>query len=127
VDEPEVPEPAVLAPLRERMRSALPAAMKARDAVAVAALRATLGAVDNAEAVQRPAGAQRGLAIERSPVGVGAAEAERRVLTEADVVGIVRDAIAEREDAARGYDEAGRPDRAQRLRDEAQVLSAFLS
>jgi len=80
---------------RERMRAALPVAMKARDAVAVAALRATLGAIDNAEAVERPAGAERGQAIEQSAVGVGAAE-------------------------------AGRPDRAQRLRAEARVLSAYL-
>lgn len=112
--------------LRERMRSALPVAMKARDAVAVAALRDTLGAIDNAEAVQPPAGTQRGLAIEQSPAGVGAAEVDRRVLTDAEVAGIVRDAVAEREDAARGYDEAGRPDRAQRLRAEARVLSAYL-
>ena len=52
-----------MAGTRERMRAALPVAMKARDAVAV---------------------------------------------------------------AARGYDEAGRPDRAQRLRAEAEVLSAYL-
>ena len=115
-----------MAGTRERMRAALPVAMKARDAVAVAALRATLGAIDNAEAVERPAGAERGQAIEQSAVGVGAAEADRRVLTDADVAGIVRDAVAEREDAARGYDEAGRPDRAQRLRAEAEVLSAYL-
>jgi len=45
--------------------------------------------------VERPAGAERGQAIEQSAVGVGAAE-------------------------------AGRPDRAQRLRAEARVLSAYL-
>ena len=84
-----------MAGTRERMRAALPVAMKARDAVAVAALRATLGAIDNAEAVERPVGAERGQAIEQSAVGVGAAE-------------------------------AGRPDRAQRLRAEARVLSAYL-
>ena len=108
------------------MRAALPVAMKARDTVAVAALRATLGAIDNAEAVERPAGAERGQAIEQSALGAGAAEADRRVLTDADVAGIVRHAVAEREDAARGYDEAGRPDRARRLRAEAEVLSAYL-
>lgn len=36
--------------LRERLRGALPAAIKARDAAAVAALRSALAAVDNAEA-----------------------------------------------------------------------------
>src|SRR5207244_144371 len=38
-------------PLRLRLRQALTAAMKARDAVALSALRSTLGAIDNAEAV----------------------------------------------------------------------------
>src|SRR5256885_6974081 len=70
-------------PLRQRLRDALPAAMKARDRVAVAALRATLGAIDNAEAVDRAPSGDHGLAIERSPVGVGAAEVERRGLARA--------------------------------------------
>ena len=37
--------------LRLRMRQALPEAMRARDKAAVSALRAALGALDNAEAV----------------------------------------------------------------------------
>jgi uncharacterized protein len=40
--------------LRDRLRRALPAAMKARDAPAVAALRSALAAIDNAEAVDSP-------------------------------------------------------------------------
>ena len=38
------------ASVRERLRAALPPALKARDAVAVAALRSALAAIDNAEA-----------------------------------------------------------------------------
>jgi uncharacterized protein YqeY len=37
--------------VRDRLRAALPAALKARDSVAVAALRSALAAIDNAEAV----------------------------------------------------------------------------
>jgi uncharacterized protein YqeY len=98
-------------PVRERLRAGLTVAMKARDRMAVAALRATLGAIDNAEAVTSPSMVDRGFAIEQSSVGVGAAEVARRVLTEEDVAGIVRDSIAEREEAAAGYDRAGRPSR----------------
>ena len=45
-------------PLRSRLRAALTAAMKARDTVAVTALRTTLAAIDNAGAVATVAAAQ---------------------------------------------------------------------
>jgi uncharacterized protein YqeY len=111
-------------PLRQRLRDALPAAMKARDRTAVNALRATLAAIENAEATAPTT--DRGMAIESSPVGVGAAEAERRVLTEEQVERIVRAEMAEREAAARGYDQAGHPDRAEQLRTEITVLDRHL-
>jgi uncharacterized protein len=114
-------------PLRQRLREALPAAMKARDRVALAALRSTLAAIDNAEAVDRAPDVDRRLGIEQIPVGVGAAEVERRVLTQAQVEQIVRAEVAERAAAARDYDHAGRPERAERLRAEVSVLSAHLS
>jgi uncharacterized protein len=114
-------------PLRQRLRAALPAAMKARDRVAVAALRSTLAAIDNAEAVEEAGSAGRSLAIEQSPVGVGAAEVARRELTEAQVEHIVRAEVAEREAAAVEYDRVGRADRAEQLRGEAGVLAAHLA
>jgi uncharacterized protein YqeY len=100
--------------------------MKARDRLAVAALRSTLAAIDNAEAVDRAVSDDR-LAIEQTPVGVGVAEARRRVLTETDVEQIVRAEVAERTAAARDYDRAGRAERAEQLRREATVLSAHLA
>jgi uncharacterized protein len=112
-------------PLRQRLRDALPVALKARDRVAVAALRSTLAALDNAEAVAGPASAGP-LSIERSAVGVGAAEVARRELTGADVEEIVRAEVAEREAAASDYDRAGRTDRAEQLRAEVRVLAAYL-
>jgi hypothetical protein len=109
------------------MRAALPVAMKARDRVAVAALRSALAALDNAEAVDRPASVDVQLAIEQIPIGVGAAEVERLVLTPEQVESIVRAEVGERETAAREYEVAGRPERAERLRSEARVLSAHLA
>jgi uncharacterized protein YqeY len=111
--------------IREQLRQALPAAMKARDRVAVGVLRSTLAAIDNAEAVV-PA-ETKGLAIEQSPIGVGAAEAERRVLSPDDIAQIVRDEIASREEAAADYDRAGHADRAAQLLDEARFLGEFLT
>jgi len=112
--------------IREGLRAALTAAMKARDRVAVAALRSTLAALENAEAVDRPAGTDARLGIGQIPVGVGAAEAERRVLTSAQVVGLVRAEVAEREAAAREYERSGHVEQAERLRGEAGVIAAQL-
>jgi uncharacterized protein YqeY len=119
------PEPG--SALRHRLRAALPAAIKARDRAAVSALRSTLAAIDNAEAVDRPAADEGPLAIEHIATGVGANEVERRVLTAAQIEHIVRAEVVEREAAARDYDRAGRPERAATLRHEASVLVAHLA
>ena len=125
------------------MRRALTTAMKACDQPAVTALRSALAAIDNAEAVDTakapaaeaagavdtipaagdPAGAGR---IAGSAVGVGAAEVERRALTPAETEAIVRGEVAERRTAAHAYERAGLSGRAERLRAEADVLSAHL-
>ncbi|WP_433300452.1 GatB/YqeY domain-containing protein [Actinoplanes sp. CA-030573] len=112
--------------LRHRLRAALPAAMKSRDRAATAALRATLAAIDNAEAVVPADGASRGLAIEEAPTGVGAAEVERRTLSEEEIERIVRAELADRETAADQYERAGHPDRAEQLRSEVRALAAHL-
>jgi uncharacterized protein len=140
--------------LRDRLRRALPAAMKARDAPAVAALRSALAAIENAEAVDSPeAGDKAEAARDAGPaegaepgtvagtrtepgsdapafagtvLGVGAAEAERRRLTATQTAEIVRAEIAERESAADAYDRAGQAERAERLRNEARVLRTHL-
>lgn len=101
--------------------------MKARDRIAVAALRSTLAAIENAEAVDRAAGIDERLAIEQIPVGVAATEAERRVLTEGQIQDIVRAEVAAREATARAYDQVGQSDRAALLRSEARVLSTHLT
>ncbi|HYY77867.1 MAG TPA: GatB/YqeY domain-containing protein [Actinomycetes bacterium] len=122
--------PPELGSLRERLRSALPRALKARDAVAVAALRSALAAIDNAEAVEGPPAPRQGAGhapIAGTVAGLGAAEAERRSLTDVQVEAIVRAEVAERQAAARDYERAGRQEHAERLRAEAGVLSSLLA
>lgn len=111
-----------------QLRDALRAALKARDRVAVSALRSALAAIENAGAVDvvDPPGARRGLAIEESPAGPGAAEVARRALTEAEVARIVRAEIAGRDRAAIDYENAGRARRAAQLRAEADVLRGLV-
>ena len=117
--------------LRDRLRDGLPAAIKARDGVAVAALRSALAAIENAEAVTPPPAGSPAEAthaqLAGTVVGVGAAEAERRALSEAQVERIVRAEVDERRTAADAYEGAGRPDPARRLRAEADVLGGYLA
>lgn len=110
--------------IEARLRTALRAAMRARDAVAVSALRSTLAALDNATAV--PASGFLGPGSEHvagAAVGVGAAEAPRRELTEAEALAVVRAEIAERLAAADTY---GPGPAADRLRAGADKLTALL-
>lgn len=112
--------------LRERLRAALPVAMKARDRNATAALRSALAAIDNAEAVE--ASDIRAGAIENSAVGLGAAERPRRALTESEIADIVRAEINERLTAAAEYESlVTGTDRATSLRAEAAALTAHLT
>ncbi|MFE7801163.1 hypothetical protein [Nocardia sp. NPDC057440] len=64
--------------------------------------------------------------VEYSAVGLGAAEARRRDLTEADIEQIVRVEIADRHTAADEYDSLGRTDHGDSLRAEAATLDALL-
>lgn len=112
--------------LRVRLRQALPAAMRARDAAAVSALRSALAALDNAEAVPMAEAELLSAAVEGSPVGVGVTEAARRELSESAVAGIVRAEAAERLEAAAQLPAPAHADRVARLRAEAAVLLGFL-
>ncbi|MFC5803088.1 GatB/YqeY domain-containing protein [Streptomyces formicae] len=100
--------------------------MRARDKAAVSALRATLAALDNAEAVPVDEAELRGLALEQSPVGVGATEAARRELSERSVVDVVRAEAAERLEVAAQLTAPAHAQRAAQLRAEAAVLLRFL-
>ncbi|MEU9444469.1 hypothetical protein AB0D42_27000 [Streptomyces sp. NPDC048304] len=100
--------------------------MRARDKAAVSALRATLAALDNAEAVVVDEAELRGVALEHSPVGVGVTEAARRELSERSVAEVVRAEAAERLEVAARLTAPAHADRAAQLRAEAAVLLRFL-
>ncbi|MCK7624418.1 hypothetical protein MUU72_15115 [Streptomyces sp. RS10V-4] len=100
--------------------------MRARDKAAVSALRSTLAALDNAEAVPVDASARRGAALEHSPVGVGTTDVARRELGEGAEVAIVRAEVEERLAAAAQLTAPAHADRAATLREEAAVLLRFL-
>jgi uncharacterized protein YqeY len=110
--------------VEERLRAALRAAMRDRDAVATAALRSALGALGNATAVTGGPAAAGDEHFAGSAVGVGAAEAPRRELTADESIAVIRSEIAERVDAAAQY---GPGPAADRLRAEAAVLEAQLA
>ena len=101
--------------------------MKARDTVAVSALRSVLAAIANAEAVPQSLDASSPTVtgnqyIAGSTAGLAATEAGRRELTGEEVAGIVRAEAAERRAAARQYQAAGQAEQAGRLLREAQVI-----
>lgn len=92
-------QPSLDAQLRELLRAAL----KQRDRVAATAYRGALARIANASAVpigNRPAAG----AVEASAVGVGAAEGERRRLSDADVARLV---AAEADEVERAASEPG--------------------
>ncbi len=113
--------------VRERLQLALREALKSRDMIAASALRSALAAIDNASAVPAgpaPAAGAGGPHFAGSATGLGAGEAARRFLSEAEIGEIVRTEVAERQEAARAYQDGGHADRAARLRREAAVLMA---
>lgn len=122
--------------MRATLREHLTTALKARDRVAITALRSALAAIDNAEAVpaDHPLDSVTGDKhvvtgneyVAGAATGLGAADVERRHLTEADVRSIVENEVRERSVAAQEYERLGRTDFAGRLRAEAEVLSRCL-
>jgi len=112
--------------LRARMATALTAAMRARDRVAVSAIRSALSAVANAEAVPVDTMPRAG-AVETAAVGAGAADAPRRELTPDDVRAVVEAEAAEHDRSAAHLADAGRPDDAARVSAGADVLRALLA
>jgi len=115
--------------MRTSMRGDLTAALKARDRVAVSALRSALAAIENAEAPAADHPGVRAVESEHiagSVVGQGAAEVERNDLSDLELHAIVETEVQERSVAAAEYERIGRDDLAQRLRAEADVLSRYL-
>ena len=114
---------------RQRLQLALGEALRARDKVATSALRSALAAIDNASAVPAAPASAAGAGgphFAGTVAGLGAGEAERRRLTEAEAEQIVLGEVAERQAAARDYDQTGHAEQAGQLRREAQVLLSVI-
>jgi uncharacterized protein len=98
---------------RERLSAALRAALRARNSVAVAALRSAMAAIDSAEAVNPDglsAQATGDLHLAGAVEGLRAAEVARRGVGETEVGNIVRAEVTDRRAVARDYTRRGRPD-----------------
>ena len=112
-----------------KLRVGLTSALKSRDQAAVAALRSTLAAIANAEAVApvTRAGTDAVSAnVAGTVLGVGAADVPRRRLEKDEIVAVVEAEIAERETAAADYAVRGRSERAASLRRGAGLLRDLL-
>ncbi|GGF42231.1 hypothetical protein GCM10011519_15100 [Marmoricola endophyticus] len=110
--------------LRERLRSALLEARRARDRDLADALRTCLAAIDNAEAV--PVVSPGSSAVETSPLGVGTTEAARRALSVDDQAQVVRGELDDLREASATYDAHGRLDRASASRRVAAAVADLL-
>ncbi len=90
--------------LKDRLRTDLTSAIKARDEVRSSTLRMVLTAITNAEVAGKSA----------------------RELTDDDVVGVLSAENKRRREAAEAFDNAGRADSAEKERAEAAVLADYL-
>lgn len=90
--------------LKDRLRSDLTTAMKARDALRAGTIRMVLTAVTNAEVAGK----------------------ESRELSDEDVLGVLTSEAKKRREAAEAFDAGDRPELAQKERDEAAVLADYL-
>ncbi|MFC7485298.1 hypothetical protein ACOCJ7_02145 [Knoellia sp. CPCC 206453] len=115
--------------VRASMRTSLKEAMRARDRLAVSALRSGLSAIDNAEAIatEPPSTSDGHSPIAGAAIGLGVTEAERRDLTVDDLRALLRTEVKERREAATEIEGAGHPDRAADLLREADVLESVVT
>jgi hypothetical protein len=115
--------------LRATLRRDLTAAMKARDSDQVAALRTAIAAIDNAEAAAAPQAAPAATSAHfaGAHAGLGAAEAARRQLTGDELRVILQGQLAEYTTEADRYAAHGQDAAAQRLRNQASLLSRYVS
>jgi uncharacterized protein len=122
------PEDHAVGAVREKLRAGLLAAMKARRPEAVAALRIAIAAIDNAEAVEAPERAPEGMSehVAGASTGVGATEAERRVLSLDDVRAVLRAQIEERHAEAERCEVLGQQAAADQLRRGTEALVAHV-
>jgi hypothetical protein len=113
--------------LRTRLRGDLRAAMKAQRRDEMAALRALIAAIDNAESVEDASSPPLSSSahVAGAVQGLGAADAARRSLSEHDLQRIIEAELWERDAQAERLTLLGRSDDASRLRVEADVIARY--
>jgi hypothetical protein len=114
--------------LRAALRSRHTRAMRHRHREATAVLRSAIAAIENAEAVTVPAddASTSSGSVAGAVLGVGASEAERRVLDAATERAIVLAEAAGLREAQQAYAAAGESSRAQSASAGAELLQAVL-
>lgn len=108
------------------LRAALKEALRTRQAHAVAVLRETLAAIDNAEAAAPSVAppVQHGV-IAGGVAGLGAGEVPRRALSAEAVTAIIERELQERRDAVATYSALGRHGEAGALKLQLEVLASL--
>ena len=94
----------IMSALKDRLRTDLTAAIKARDEVRSSTIRMVLSAITNAEVAGK----------------------EARELSDDDVVGVLSTEAKKRREAATAFDEGGRTEMAAKERAEAEVIADYL-
>ena len=114
--------------LRAALRSRLTLALRERDRSAAATLRAAIATLENAEAVPAPGSASSTTSshVAGAAIGVGAAEAERRVLGDAEERDLVGAEIEQLTEAEQAFARAGAHDRAEAASSGARLLGEVL-
>jgi uncharacterized protein len=105
-------------PIRARLKAGLTKAMKTRQSAVVSILRTVLAAIDNAEAVELPPNFVPGMGQSN--------DVPRKVLTETQMRDIVHNEIRALQSATAEYEQLGKPEEADTLRNQAAALSEYL-
>lgn len=113
---------------KEQLRSALKTELRARRAFAIAVLRETLAAIDNAEAAELGAAppVEHGV-IAGGVAGLGAGEVARRHLTPEDVSKLITHELDERRAAQTQYLSLGRTEEAATFGHQLELLNGLLA
>jgi hypothetical protein len=115
--------------LRTALRDRLKVAMRTGDRQTVGAVRSVLAALENAEAVPATSHATpltQSEHVAGAAVGLGAAEAPRRVLSDTDERAVVEREVAELRQSAALLAEAGKAERSLELLGVAEAVEAVL-
>jgi uncharacterized protein len=113
---------------KDVLRAALRDALRTKESHAVAAIRETLAAIENAEAEDLSATppARAGM-IAGGVTGLGAGDVPRRILTAEAVTAILERELRDRQEAVITYEQLGRHDEANVLMLQLEVLASLLS